>query len=86
MSSKEFDRSICFTFFNSYKKTAEVIEEQFGAKAALDYYNAIIDYALYGIEPELDDCLVYAFHRTKVSIDSSIKKRNESFNNYYKVG
>lgn len=79
MSNKEFNRNICFTFFEDYRKTAKEIEEDFGKEAVADYYNAIIDYALYGVEPELKGAIKYIWHTTKASIDKSIERRSGGF-------
>lgn len=79
MSNKEFNRSVCFTFFEDYRKTAIEIENDFGKEAVCDYYNAIIDYALYEIEPELKGVLKYTWHTTKTTIDSSVNRRASGF-------
>lgn len=76
---KEFDRSICFMFFEDYRKTAKEIEEDFGKEAVADYYNAIIDYALYENEPELKGAVKYVWHTTKTTIDKSIERRSNGF-------
>lgn len=48
MSGKEqFDRSKCFTFFESYYTTGQMIEEMKGKDVAYKYYKAIIEYGLY---------------------------------------
>lgn len=45
MSGKEqFDRSKCFTFFESYYTTGQMIEEMKGKDVAYKYYKAIIEY------------------------------------------
>ena len=59
-----------FIFFNDYRETAKEIEEEYGKEAVADYYNAIIDYALYGNEPKLDKGLLkYVWCITKEKID-----------------
>lgn len=79
MGKKEFSRNICFTFFEDYKKTADELEKDFGKELVADYYNAIINYALYNIEPELKSALKYVWHTTKTTIDKSIERRSNSF-------
>lgn len=81
MSKNEFNRSICFTFFEDYRKTAQELENDFGKEIVADYYNAIIDYALYGTEPELKGAIKYVWHTTKSSIDKSIQRRASGFSN-----
>ncbi len=79
MSNKEFNRNVCFTFFEDYRKTAKEIEEDFGKEAVADFYNAIIDYALYEIEPELKGVLKYTWHTIKTTIDKNVEKRSSGF-------
>lgn len=79
-SKKEFDRSMCFTFFEDYFLTAKEIEADLGCKEALEYYNAIISYALYGDNPELKGAIKYIWPTTKSNIDRSIDSRKRSFN------
>ena len=42
--NKQFDRSKCFTFFESYYTTGQMIEEMKGKEIAYEYYKAIIEY------------------------------------------
>lgn len=79
MNNKEFNRNVCFTFFEDYRKTAKELEEDFGKEIVADYYNTIIDYALYGIEPELKGAIKYIWHTTKASINKSIERRSGGF-------
>ena len=44
--TRQFDRSKCFTFFNTYRTQGKRIREKYGDKMAADYYEAIIDYGL----------------------------------------
>lgn len=78
-SKKEFDRSVCFSFFGDYRETARGIEEDFGETEALRYYNAIIDYALYGDIPEQKGILKLIWPTTKSTIDKSINRRASGF-------
>lgn len=79
MNNKEFDRSVCFTFFEDYRITSQSIQEDFGKEAVADYYNAIIDYALYAIEPEVKGAIKYVWPTTKTTIDTSINRRSQGF-------
>lgn len=45
--TRQFDRSKCFTFFNTYRTQGKRIREKYGDKMAADYYEAIIDYRGY---------------------------------------
>lgn len=78
-SNKEFKRNVCFSFFEDYRLTAKELEKDFDKSVVADYYNAIIDYALYGIEPELQGALKYVWHTTKTTIDKSIERREKGF-------
>lgn len=74
-----FKRNVCFTFFEDYRLTAKDLEADFGKEVVADYYNAIIDYALYGNEPDLKGTLKYIWHTTKSTIDKSIERRSNGF-------
>jgi len=76
---KEFERNVCFTFFEDYRLTAKELEEDFDKDIVADYYNAIIDYALYGVEPEPKGAIKYIWHTTKTTIDKSIERRANGF-------
>lgn len=78
-SPKVFDRSVCFTFFNDYHKTAASIEEGFGPIDALNYYKAVANYALLDMEPELEGPLALVWPTTKASIDASINRHRSGF-------
>lgn len=76
---KEFNRSICFTFFEDHRITARELEKDCGKEIVADYYNAIADYSLYGIEPELYGALKYLWPTTKSALDKSIERRASGF-------
>ena len=80
MSGKEqFDRSKCFTFFNTYRIQGKRIREKYGDKMAADYYEAIIDYGL-DQKPIIDDELMLLIGETLLeTIDSSQKRRSRGF-------
>lgn len=77
--TKEFDRSVCFTFFEDFRKTAIELQKDFGKEIVADYYNAIADYALYGAMPELTGAIKYIWPTTKSTIDANIKRRERGF-------
>ena len=79
-SSKQFDRSVCFTFFGGYHDTAKNIQQDFGDSEALSYLNAIIEYALYAKEPEEPSgMLKYCWPVTKANVDASVTRRKRGF-------
>lgn len=78
-SNKVFERNVCFTFFEDYRLTAKELEDDFGKEIVADYYNAIIDYALYEQEPELKGTIKYVWHTTKTTIDKSVERRSNAF-------
>ena len=45
--TKEFDRSVCFSFFKSYLEQGEKVNKLYGAEAAYNYFIALIEYGLY---------------------------------------
>lgn len=81
MSGKEqFDRSKCFTFFESYYTTGQMIEEMKGKEVAYKYYKAIIEYALYEKPIEDKEIFLYAGGDTALRmIDSSQERRSRGF-------
>lgn len=80
MSNEEFDRSKCFTFFESYYKTGNMIAEMKGKEYAYEYYKAIIEYALYEKPIEDKEMLLFAGGYTALRmIDSSQSKRARGF-------
>lgn len=77
--NKQFDRSKCFTFFNTYRTQGKRIREKYGDKMAADYYEAIIDYGL-DQKPITDDELMLLIGETLMeTIDSSQKRRSRGF-------
>ena len=80
MSEMEFDRSKCFTFFESYYTTGQMIEELKGKEVAYEYYKAIMEYALYKKPIEDKELLLYAGGFTTLKmIDSSQERRSRGF-------
>lgn len=77
--NKQFDRSKCFTFFNTYRTQGKRIRERYGDKMAADFYEAIIDYGL-DQKPITDDELMLLIGETLLeTIDSSQKRRSRGF-------
>lgn len=77
--NKQFDRSKCFTFFNTYRTQGKRIREKHGDKMAANYYEAIIDYGL-DQKPITDDELMLLIGETLLeTIDSSQKRRSRGF-------
>lgn len=78
--NKQFDRSKCFTFFESYYTTGQMIEEMKGKEIAYEYYKAIIEYALYEKPIENKEIFLYAGGDTALRmIDSSQERRSRGF-------
>ena len=78
--NKQFDRSKCFTFFESYYTTGQMIEEMKGKEVAYEYYKAIIEYALYEKPIEDKEIFLYAGGDTALRmIDSSQERRSRGF-------
>lgn len=78
MSKKEFDRSMCFTFFSDWERQAEKIAEMYGEDVGYRYLMGIIKYALYEEEPT--DSMVQLFvEGLKGQIDGSQNRRARGF-------
>lgn len=78
--NKQFDRSKCFTFFESYYTTGQMIEEMKGKEIAYEYYKAIIEYALYEKPIEDKEIFLYTGGDTALRmIDSSQERRSRGF-------
>lgn len=77
--NKEFDRSIAFTFYKEWKEDADMIEEDYGYEGKAKFYDAIIDYALYEIEPEMRPPVKYFWNTIKEKIDASQEHRSRGF-------
>lgn len=76
--NKEFDRSVCFTFFESYLEGADKIADVQGKEFSYDYLTAIIRYALY--QEESKDPIINAMvSALKNTIDANQKKRASGF-------
>ena len=60
-----FDRSVAFTFYKEWKEDADTIEEDFGAEGKAKFYDAIINYALFEVEPEMKAPIKYFWNTIK---------------------
>lgn len=76
---KTFDRSNGFYFYGHYFETFEMIEEDLGAEAAVEYIKAICKYALFEEEPEIKGVLKYFWTQTKEKIDGHQESRARGF-------
>ena len=77
-SKKEFDRSICFTFFESYLEQGELVNMNLGSEACANYFIALCRYALY--QEESDDLMIkMLISGLKNTIDAGQNKRAKSF-------
>ena len=65
---------INFIIFEDFRKAAMEIENEFGKSNVVDYYNAIIDYALHEKEPKMQGVIKYLWHTTKATTDKSIER------------
>ena len=74
-----FDRSVAFTFYKEWKEDADTIEEDFGAEGKAKFYDAIINYALFEVEPEMKAPIKYFWNTIKEQIDASQKNRSKGF-------
>ena len=78
-NEKNFDRSIAFTFYAEWHEMAKEIEEDYGKEVVADFYNAIIEYALFEVEPEKKAPLKYFWAQLKEKIDASQAHRAKGF-------
>lgn len=78
-TQKEFDRSVCFSFFEDYFQHVEIIEKEFGIKTAYKVIMAIVKYGLYEEEPEDDRMKILVNKTILKSIDLSQNRRARGF-------
>lgn len=76
---KEFDRSVCFTFFGNYYKQIKLIQEEYGKEKAYDICMAIIEYGLFETEIEDNKTRIMIGETTLSLIDESQKRRARGF-------
>jgi len=75
---KEFDRGVCYTFFNSYLEQAKEIQKQLGYEIAYEFFIAITEYALYQKEHE-NPMVRMLYIGLKDTIDANQNRREKGF-------
>ena len=78
LRTEQFNRSVCFTFFESYLEQAKEVKEIMGADKAYDYLEGLIEYALYERMPD-DATTKMLVTGLKNTIDANQKKRASGF-------
>lgn len=78
-NNKEFDRSVAFTFYREWKEDADAIEEDYGFEGKAKFYDSVIEYALFEIEPEMKPPIKYFWKTIKEKIDASQMHRARGF-------
>ena len=78
-NEKEFDRSICMSYFNDHRQLVKRIERMHGMEMAYKIQNVIIDYGLDGIMPTDDNILQYIPEPIFNQIDNNQKRRSKGF-------
>lgn len=76
--TKEFDRSVCFTFYRNYLERAETLKGQSGYEAGYEYLANIAKYALFEEEPE-DPTAQAILDGLKRGIDSNQERRKSGY-------
>ena len=78
---KAFDPLVCFTFFGSWARTINKIEEQMGVEAAYTMYVAIAEYSMYATDPDFSDypLLSILWPTIEREVDSSVNNRKRGF-------
>lgn len=79
-NKKEFDRSMCFTFYNSYHEQIMDVKRDFGIEQAFEVYEAIVNYGLYGTEIEKGKLRTLIGNTTIEKIENSQENRSRWFN------
>ena len=67
-----------FVFYKVYRDVIQSIKDGFGEKVALQFYEAIVNYGLHGIEPSFKKKYQPIWHIIKHYIDLSIKHKHPS--------
>lgn len=76
---KEFDRSICFTFYNDFHEQIMDVKRDFGVEQAFEVYEAIANYGLYGIEIEKGLLRTLVGNTTIAKVENSQENRSKWF-------
>lgn len=77
---KEFDRSICFTFYRDFHEQIMDVKRDFGIEQAFEVYKAIVNHGLYGIEPEKGKIRTLTGNTVFDKIEGSQENRAKWFN------
>ena len=75
---KEFDRSVCFMFFESYLEQGKLVKQLYNSEVAYKYLEGIIEYGLYQKESE-DPLIKMLVAGLKNTIDAGQEKRKKGF-------
>ena len=78
-NDKGFDRSIAFTFYAEWAQDADTIEEDYGLEGKAKFYDAIVNYALFEITPEMKPPIKYFWNTIQEKIDASQNHRARGF-------
>lgn len=79
-NKKEFDRSICFTFYKDFHEQIMDVKRDFGIEQAFEVYEAIVNYGLYGKEIEKGRLRTLVGNTTISKVESSQENRSRWFN------
>ena len=77
---KEFDRSICFTFYKDFHEQIMDVKRDFGLEEAFEVYEAIANYGLFGTEIEKGRIRTLVSNSTISKIENSQENRAKWFN------
>lgn len=80
MEEKIFNRSVCFSFFESYLDQAKQVKEQLGPEMCAEYLIAVAEYGLYQKESE-NPMIKMLVSGLKNVIDAGQEKRAKAFSN-----
>lgn len=78
METKEFNRAVCFTFFESYLEQGKLALDMFGAETCANYFIGLVEYALYKKE-STDPVTQMLITGIKNTIDAGQEKRERAF-------
>ena len=77
-NKREFNRNVCFNFFESYLEQGKMIREQLGDEKCAEYFIALAEYALY--QKDSEDVMIRMFITgLKNTIDAGQSKRERGF-------
>ena len=79
METKEFNRAVCFTFFESYLEQGKLALNMFGSETCVNYFIGLAEYALYKKDP-IEPVAQMLITGLKNTIDAGQEKRERAFN------